>query len=110
MSPALIAAREVVHNALPAPRIDWDRTRCTVYAATSDEASHYAATLLETGRVDAGIEGWEYLRELGQVQHVYALRIGAAHVRVVSSPVYPRGQFSNLRALERRVSAPKAAS
>ena len=57
----------------------------------------------KSGIVSAGVEGWEYLRGVGRVQHVYALRCGRQRVRIVGPGVVLQGRFSNLRALEREV-------
>ncbi len=104
MSTTPATIRAAIHAALPAPRIDWPTSaRCIVYGGSDDESSHYAARLTDTGLVDAGKEGYEYARQLGQVQHVYALKMGPVAVRVVGPFRSPAGQFSNLRALERRV-------
>lgn len=103
MTPASI--REIIHAACPNPRIDWlSKTRCVIYEGYLGSSSDsICCALADTGHVDSGKEGWEYLRGLGQVQFVRALRMGSVNVRVLSTPIYPQGQFSNLAALERKI-------
>jgi hypothetical protein len=51
--------------------------------------------------MDAGVEGHEYWRTLGEIVPVKVMRKGRDRVRVLSPGYPPRGMFSNLRALER---------
>lgn len=90
----------------PRPRIDWLKpTECAVIASSEDAADLISRALGDTGLVDSGKEGHEYARQLGQVHHVYALRMGPVHVRISGPYYHPRGLFSNLRALERTIRA-----
>lgn len=86
-------------------RIIWERNRATIYPREGEPAAQLLRTVQDSFTITAGNEGHEYLRELGLIQHVYALRIGAIRLRIVSPAYPPRGLFSNLRALERRIAA-----
>lgn len=65
-----------------------------VWATTDDIASDVTRALFDSGRVTAGREGWQSLRQLGLVQHVYLLKLRRAIVRVLSPAIHPRGLFS----------------
>lgn len=107
MKPTAAAIRDIIHAALPGPRIDWlSKTRCTIYEGyMGNTANSILCALQDTGHVDGGKEGYEYMRELGLVHHIYALRMGPVKVRIVSSPFPPRGMFSELKRLERTIRA-----
>lgn len=79
--------------------------RFCVYPSSCGKADELSKGMLGSGKVDAGREGHEYLRALGLVQHVFALRLGEVYVRIVSPAVHPRGMFSDLHSLEREISA-----
>jgi hypothetical protein len=50
--------------------------------------------LVDSELVAQGVKGWEHRKQLGQVQHVYLLRIGRSLVRILSPSIKPSGQFS----------------
>lgn len=77
----------------------------TAYPKDDETADALSRRVLDSGRVDAGREGHEYFRQLGEVRHVFALRLGAYRLRIVGPGRPPAGQFSNLRALERQIAA-----
>lgn len=100
--PALLA------DACHGPQIRLDQTSprsFTAYPKDDETASALVRRVLEAGRHSAAVEGHEYGRQLGLVFHVYAVRFGAYRLRIVGPGRPPRGMFSNLRALERRVVA-----
>ncbi len=73
--------------------------RWTVWAPSAEAADTLSRTLLPF--MDAGREGHEYWRELGEIVFVRVMRKSRDRVRVLSPGYPPRGMFSNLRALER---------
>ncbi len=77
--------------------------RWGIYPKDSERADAISRQILASGRAGDGIEGHEFLRELGLVQHVFVLKIGNARVRIVSSGFPPRGMFSHLSSLEREL-------
>lgn len=105
-NPAAARTRQVVaavKAACVGLRMDWDGNHCTVYTPTDAAHAAVADTLSQSGHVTAGREGYEYSRQLGEVRHVYAYLLRSVRVRVVGPARAPAGQFSNLPALERRV-------
>lgn len=73
--------------------------RWTVWAPSDQAADTLSRALLPF--MDAGVEGHEYWRTLGEIVPVKVMRKGRDRVRVLSPGYPPRGMFSNLRALER---------
>lgn len=99
--------KDFIHNLCAGLRVDeLPGNNFTVIVPTDDRADALSRAFGDSGKVTGGREGHEYLRQLGLVQHVFALRLGKFRVRIVGPGYPPAGMFSDLPRLERRITAP----
>lgn len=63
---------------------------------SDEEARRVCIGLLDSGRVLHAREGWQFLRAIGRVQHVFVLKLRRSSLRILSPAIAPNGQFHPL--------------